>query len=169
MPPATKTGGSRATEGSAEPGAVPRRPSLGEILLFAQACRLFLSTRRLSRGAPIARLADRLLAKHLLPRGVRPEAARLATARAARRLGWVPGLLTTCLPRSLVTGTLLADREDVELVIGVRRGAESHHPLDGHAWLTVASEPLEVLPGDDPHDPRGEPYTEILRRPLRRG
>lgn len=154
---------------AAEPSASPSRPGVGEILLFLQACRLLLATRPLSRNTPIPRLADRLLAKRLLPGRVDPAAARLATARAARRLGWVPGLLTTCLPRSLVTGTLLADRDDVELVIGVRRGGETHHPLDGHAWLSVAGEPLEVLPGDDPHDPRGESYTEILRRPLRRG
>lgn len=144
-----------------------QRVTATDLYLFAQACRLLWATRALARGAPIPRLADRLLAKRLLPHGVRPEAARLATARAARRLGWVPGLLTTCLPRSLVTGALLADRDDVELVIGVRRGDETHRPLDGHAWLTLAGEPLEVLPGD-PHDPAGESYTEILRHPMQR-
>lgn len=140
-----------------------------DLHLFAQACRLLLATRALSRGDSIPRLSDQLLRKRLLPRAVTPEAARLATARAARRLGWIPGLLTTCLPRSLVTGTLLSDRDDVDLVIGVRRGEATRSPIDGHAWISVADEPLEVLPGDDPHDPRGEPYVEILRRSMRRG
>ena len=149
---------------------MPRNlPTATDLVLFLQACRLLVATRPLERGEPIPRLADRLLAKRFLPRAATPSGARLATARAARRLGWIPGLLTTCLPRSLVTGTLLSDRDDVELVIGIRRGDETRSPIDGHAWIVVAGEALEVLPGDDPHEPRGEPYVEILRRPMRRG
>ncbi len=65
----------------------------------------------------------------------------LATARAtARRARWFGGL-DTCLIRSLVLGSLLADRQDVVLVIGFKPGAEEK-AVDGHAWVTLAGNPV---------------------------
>ncbi len=61
----------------------------------------------------------------------------LATARATARWARWFGGLDTCLIRSLVLGSMLADRADVALVIGFRPGGEDT-AVDGHAWVTVA-------------------------------
>ena len=61
----------------------------------------------------------------------------LATARATARWARWFGGLDTCLIRSLVLASMLADRQDVALVIGFRPGVEDA-AVDGHAWVTVA-------------------------------
>ena len=61
----------------------------------------------------------------------------LATARATARWARWFGGLDTCLIRSLVLGSMLADRQDVALVIGFRPGVEDA-AVDGHAWVAVA-------------------------------
>jgi hypothetical protein len=75
----------------------------------------------------------------------------LATARATARWARWFGGLDTCLIRSLVLGSMLADRQDVALVVGFRPGAEDV-AVDGHAWVTVAGRavgPDGILAQDD--------------------
>ena len=85
----------------------------------------------------------------------RMRAAQRACSRWAR---WFGGL-DTCLTRSLVAGALLAGSHEVVLHVGFRptdRGAEA---VDGHAWLVVDGEVLELTGLDHEH---GEPYSTTL-------
>jgi hypothetical protein len=63
--------------------------------------------------------------------------AQCAAARACRILSRWTGTLDTCLTRSLVAGTLLADRTGVELHIGFKAPEGEDAVFDGHAWITV--------------------------------
>ncbi len=130
-------------------------PSLREIRLFAHALRQGWRAQAIRRGVPLPALIDRLCAARGLPHRVDAGEGARATSRACSRLARYLGALDTCLIRSLVVGSLLADQEEVRLHIGLRREADDEDPLAGHAWVSLAGRP--VLPETD----TGEPFLEI--------
>ncbi len=89
-----------------------------------------------------------------------------AAQRACNRWARWFGGLDTCLTRSLVAGALLAGGHEVVLHVGFRptdRGAEA---VDGHAWLVVDGEVVELTGLDHEH---GEPYSTTLELKMGRG
>lgn len=72
-----------------------------------------------------------------LPTGLSVEVAHCAT-RIACSISSRLGALNTCIPRSLVFGTLISDRPGVALHIGFRTpNPQSIHAVDGHAWVSL--------------------------------
>lgn len=113
--------------------------------------------------APLPDVVTRLLALRGLPRGVDPDAAWVAAARGSRyRARWRGGL-DTCLVRTLVAGTLLADRPGVTLHIGFRPDPCGVPRAEGHAWLSVGGESWGM-----PDSPSGEAYRAALDLPMHR-
>ena len=128
----------RRTEEAPVAARFPVRTLARDTVLFGQA--LWLC--RLAQGAggriPVPEQTASLASRRWLPRRVSAEAAERATRRASRRgarwLGW----RDTCLVRSLVTGALLADHEDVLLHVGFTPGAADGRALEGHAWVSMS-------------------------------
>jgi len=87
--------------------------------------------------------------------------ARAADRAGARWNSWFGGM-NTCLIRALVLGALLADRGEVVLNLGFRRGDDPEPRLAGHAWVTVGGRPV----GSDGHL-AGSGYTRVLEIPYR--
>jgi len=90
---------------------------------------------------PIPRVVERMSRNGGGNRRYSADRLALATARATARWARWFGGLDTCLIRSLVLGSMLADHRDVALVIGFRPGVEEA-AVDGHAWVTVAGCPV---------------------------
>ena len=143
-----------------------RGVTLKELRSFFYALRLGFIAQRIARGTPLEQLIDILLTTgRRPPKNLREDEAMLAAARAGHRLQTL-GMLNTCLIRSLVAGSLLADREDVTLQLGNRRDETSENGLDGHAWLMLGA---RVLPHpDEAAAPSGEPYSVMASFPMRR-
>lgn len=126
-----------------------------ELLLFGHALRQGWRAQAIRRGVPLPEVIARLCASRGLPARVRPEDGVRATIRACTRIERHFGGLDSCLVRSLVLGSLLADQERVRMHIGVRRTDDADDPLAGHAWISLAATP--ILPDRDD----GEPFTEV--------
>ncbi len=121
---------------------VRRPPSPADLLLAAAALRLAGRAQAVARRPlpEVARGIARVRGPRTRDTARAVLAARRAGARGARWFGW----LDTCLTRSLVVAGLLRGRR-VVLRLGFRppRGAG---PVDGHAWLEVDGERVEVAP-----------------------
>ena len=83
-----------------------------------------------------------------------------AAQRACNRWGRWFGGINTCLTRSLVAGALLAGGHEVVLHVGFRPTDRGPEAVDGHAWLVVDGEVVELTGLDHEH---GEPYSTTLR------
>jgi len=131
-----------------------------DLLLFLTALSLAARVQRV-RTVPLPRLVDRLNRSRPLVATASTRRAAVAAGRACGRLGRWFGGLDTCLTRSLVAGILLAPRTDVMLHVGFRPGHEKN--IDGHAWLAVDGEEIQVTmpPGLDQ-----APYTSTLELAL---
>jgi hypothetical protein len=138
-------------------------PPPREVVLFVHALRLARRAQAVGR-TPLPALVSTLQGTRLLPAGVDPDAAFRATVRAvprgARWFGW----LGTCLVKALVLSALLGDRDDVELVLGVRKGT-GETPIDGHAWVRVGGREFSLL---GPREAAGEGYLTVTALPVRR-
>lgn len=88
--------------------------------------------------------------------GAAPERVATAAARATARWERWFGGLDTCLTRSLVLGSMLAERGEVVLHIGFRPSG-GDRPVDGHAWVTLDGQPV----GADA-EAAGESYSRVL-------
>jgi len=139
------------------------RPSPREVVLFVHALRLARRAQDVGR-TPLPALVSALQETRLLPAAVDPDAAFRATSRAvARGARWF-GWLGTCLVKALVLSALLADRDDVELVLGVREGT-GEAPIDGHAWVRVGGREFSLL---GPREAAGEGYLTMTSLAVRR-
>jgi hypothetical protein len=130
-----------------------------EIALFLEALRLAWKAQAVRTRGP-AEVARRL-APVLSWRGLHPDDALRATARACSRLGrW--GSLDSCLVRSLVFGSLMAGAGQVRLRVGFRPAAsgDGDRP-DGHAWVTIGEATFTPV-GEGPESG----FTEVLAVPL---
>jgi len=107
-----------------------------DLLLFLRALGLARRAQRVSAES-INRVVEDMTRRGGGNRRYSVDRLAQATARATARWARWFGGLDTCLIRSLVLGSMLADREDVALVIGFRPGVEDA-AVDGHAWVTVA-------------------------------
>lgn len=137
-------------------------PSPRELLLFFQAFRLARRAQAIDR-TPLPQLVVALPRLGGLPRDVDPEDALRATLRAVSRGERWFGWRGTCLVKALVLSSLLADREGVELVIGVRKGTGAS-PIDGHAWVRVGGREFSLL---GPAEAAGEGYATMTALPVR--
>ena len=136
-----------------------------EIRLFAHALRLGLAAQQITNGTPVEEMIGILLSKKRLPKNLDSGAAILAAARAGRRLETL-GKLNSCLIRTLIAGTLLADREGMTLRLGFQKGETPEETPTGHAWLTLGS---QILPyPSEATAPNGEPYLVMASFPMRR-
>ena len=128
----------RRTEEAAVAARFRVRTLARDAVLFGQA--LWLC--RLAQGAggrtPVPEQAASLVSHRWLPRHVSAEAAQRATLRASRRGARWFGQRDTCLVRSLVTGALLSDHDNVLLHVGFAAGGADGRALEGHAWVSVA-------------------------------
>ena len=109
------------------------------------------------RVEPLPKVVERMGARNY---GISMDEAIRAAQRACGRWARWFGGLDTCLTRSLVAGALLAGSYEVVLHVGFRptdRGADA---VDGHAWLVVDGEALELTGLDHEH---GEPYESSLQ------
>ena len=139
-------------------------PALRGVVLFLHALRLSLKAQRV-RSTPIKPIVGQLLATRFLPGAAATDEAERAAVRACNLFARFAGGINTCLTRSLVAGTLLADREGVFLHVGFRTGDGRGAIHEGHAWLTMQGECIS-----DPLDAQAQsgPFVESLRLPLRR-
>jgi hypothetical protein len=130
------------------------------MMLFLVALRLSSRVQRV-RSMPLPRVVAALNRRPPLAATGDPRQAQVAAARACGRIGRWFGGLDTCLTRSLVAGILLAPRADVVLHVGFRPGKDDE--IDGHAWLAVNGEEVQITmpPGLDQ-----APYTTTLELAL---
>jgi len=82
----------------------------------------------------------------------RVEDAVRAAQRACNRWARWFGGIDTCLTRSLVAGGLLAGSRDVVLHVGFRPSDQGVEAVDGHAWLVVDGERVELTGRDHEHE-----------------
>lgn len=136
-------------------------PSPRELNLFFHAFRLARRAQAIDR-IPLPRLVVALPRLHGLPCDVDPDDALSATLRAVSRGERWFGWRGTCLVKALVLSSLLADKEGVELVIGVRKG-EGETPIDGHAWVRVGGREFSLL---GPAEAAGEGYVTMTALPV---
>lgn len=136
-------------------------PSPRELNLFFHAFRLARCAQAIDR-TPLPRLVVALPRLRGLPRDVDPDDALGATLRAVSRGERWFGWRGTCLVKALVLSSLLADREGVELVIGIRKG-EGEAPIDGHAWVRVGGREFSLL---GPAEAAGEGYVTMTALPV---
>ena len=130
-------------------------PTVREIVLFVRA----LPVARVAQSVkvePIPKVIERLGVRG---RGIAVDDAIRAAQRACGRWARWFGGLDTCLTRSLVAGALLAGSHEVVLHVGFRPTDQGAEAVDGHAWLVVDGEVLELTGLDHEH---GEPYSTTL-------
>ncbi len=136
-----------------------------DLLLFLSALPVALAAQQV-KTRPLPEVARRVTAIGALITTEEPDQAARAAVRALNRLKRWYGALDTCLTRSLVAGALLA-REDVVLNIGFRPDPDPESDsTDGHAWLTLADQPLELTGIEIAPD---QLFTTTLKLPLSRG
>lgn len=139
-------------------------PPTREIVLFLHALRLARRAQAIGRTS-LPDLVVRLPRLHGLPRRVDPDDALRATLRAVSRGERWFGWLGTCLVKALVLSALVADRQGVALVLGVRKGTGGS-PVDGHAWVRVGDREISLL---GPKEAEGEGYVTMTAFPVRAG
>ena len=137
-------------------------PSLGEISLFVRA----LPLARVAQAVKTTRLPEVVERLGARRGGVSVEAAVRAAQRACGRWAWWFGGLDTCLTRSLVAGALLAGDHEVVLHVGFRPTEQGAAAVDGHAWLVVDGEVVELTGLDHEHE---APYETTLALPMKAG
>lgn len=135
-----------------------------EILLTLQAARLFWKAQALRRGRSVPETLEALCRTPALPRAVGELEAQRVVRRAASRLARL-GLTNTCLIRSLVLATLLADREEVRVHLGFEPVSDWTKALRGHAWVSLHG---QSLPDPSAATVDGEPCAEIASLSARR-
>ena len=140
------------------------RRDMRGVVLLVHALRLSWKAQRI-RSSSLSLVVERLLATRFLPRAPGTEEASQAAGRACRLLSRFAGGVNTCLTRSLVTGTMLAERGGIVLHVGFRMGQGSGMAHEGHAWITVQGEHVSDPLNTDPHN---RAFVESLRLPLRR-
>jgi hypothetical protein len=139
-------------------------PTITEIILFFKALPVARAAQCV-RSEPLPKAVDRVCATvggaavGDLDQAV--SASRRACGRYAR---WFGGL-DTCLTRSLVAGALLSASREVVLHIGFRPTEVGADAVDGHAWLVVDGETVELTGLDHRHE---EPYSSSLQLPMGR-
>ncbi len=134
-------------------------PTVGEVVLFVRALPLARVAQAV-KVEPLPKVVEKMGARG---RGIATDDAMRAAQRACNRWGRWFGGINTCLTRSLVAGALLAGSREVVLHVGFRptdRGADA---VDGHAWLVVDGEVVELTGLDHEH---GEPYSTTLALPM---
>jgi len=139
----------------------PSKFSWREVSLFLRALPLARVAQAV-KVEPLPKVVERMSARG---HGIAVDAAMRAAQRACNRWARWFGGLDTCLTRSLVAGALLAGDHEVVMHVGFRPTEEGAAAVDGHAWLVVDGEELELTGLDHEH---GEPYATTLRLPMGR-
>ena len=135
-----------------------------EISGFLAALRLTPKAQKV-RSLPLPRVTDMMRSSGsggVSDPGAAVRAAQRACGRWAR---WFGGL-DTCLTRSLVAGALLAGDHEVVLHVGFRPTEQGAAAVDGHAWVVVDGEVVELTGLDHEHE---APYETTLALPMKAG
>ena len=133
-------------------------PSLGEISLVVRA----LPLARVAQAVKTTRLPEVVERLGARRGGVSVDDAVRAAQRACGRWARWFGGIDTCLTRSLVAGALLAGDHEVVLHVGFRPTEQGAAAVDGHAWLVVDGEVVELTGLDHEHE---APYETTLALP----
>ena len=134
-------------------------PTLSEVLLFLKAVPVV----RAAQAVQTRPLPEVVAALGTRGSGLAVEDAVRAAQRACNRWGrWFDGL-DTCLTRSLTAGALLAGDHEVVLQVGFRPTDVGAEAVDGHAWLLVDGEMVELTGRDHEHE---APYETTLELPM---
>ena len=134
------------------------RPSLSEIVFFVRALPIAMAAQGV-REEPVPRVVEKVCRRAGRGMVEVPVDAMRAAQRACNRWARWFGGLDSCLTRSLVAGALLAGNHEVVLHVGFRPTDRGAGAVDGHAWLVVDGEALELTGLDHEH---GEPYSTTL-------
>jgi len=116
--------------------------SARDVLLFVVAFRIAMKAQTVG-SKPLPSVVDALMLLKGIPRCSSLERATGAAVRAGNRTRRWFGKIDTCLTRSLVAGRLLTACGAVVLHVGFRPG-EVSGLADGHAWLTVGEQKIEM-------------------------
>jgi hypothetical protein len=133
-------------------------PSVREVVLFVRALPVAMAAQGV-QGEPLPEVVDKVRRLSGRIRVERIEDAVQAAQRACNRWSRWFGGIDTCLTRSLVAGGLLAGEREVVLHVGFRPSGRGIEAVDGHAWLEVDGEIVELTGRDHEHD---EPYAKSL-------
>lgn len=139
-------------------------PGLRDLVLFAHALRLARRAQALGT-TPLPELVASLPPLRGLPAGIGADEALRATLRAVSRGERWFGWLGTCLVKALVLSALLADRNRVEILLGVRKGTGTAS-IDGHAWVRVGEREISLL---GPSEAADAGYETLTTLPVRVG
>ncbi|MCG6963854.1 MAG: lasso peptide biosynthesis B2 protein [Acidobacteria bacterium] len=133
-----------------------------DLVLFSEALIVARVASRVT-SRPIPEVARAVMRTPVIVRTTDSRRAVRAAGRATSRLARRGAGLDTCLTRALVTAALLPRRSAVTLRIGFRPPSQAS-AVDGHAWLAVDGEDLEIMipPGD-----AGQRHTQVLKIPMR--
>jgi hypothetical protein len=138
------------------------RPSVREVLLFLRAMPVAMAAQEV-RERPLPRVLERVRRMAGRVAVAEPDEAVRAAQRACGRWARWFGGLDSCLTRSLVAGAMLAGRHEVVLHVGFRPTQQGAAAVDGHAWLEVDGEAVELTGLDERHE---EPYSSSLQLPM---
>jgi hypothetical protein len=139
-------------------------PTIAEIAQFLRALPLARAAQSV-QTEPLPAAVDQVCGKVSgAGVGVPHDAVRASQRACGRYVRWFGGL-DTCLTRALVAGALLSGTREVVLHVGFRPTQVGAAAVDGHAWLVVDGEVVELTGLDHRHE---EPYSSTLQLPMRR-
>jgi len=139
-------------------------PSISEILLYVRSLPIAMAAQAV-REKPLPEVVERVCGRAWRGEVREPVEALQAAQRACNRWARWFGGLDSCLTRSLVAGALLAESHEVVLHVGFRPSDQGAKAIDGHAWLVVDGEVVELTGLDHEHE---EPYESTLQLPMGR-
>lgn len=147
--------------GTIEGGVELVMPTLPHLVLFLRALPLARGAQAV-KTTPLPEVVERLGARR---GGVSVDDAVRAAQRACGRWARWFGGLDTCLTRSLVAGALLAGDHQVVLHVGFRPTEQGAAAVDGHAWLVVDGEVVELTGLDHEHEAPYETTLALVMEP----
>lgn len=133
-----------------------------DLVLFSEALVVGRVARRVT-SRPIPEVVRAVMRTTVIVRTGDPRRAVRTAWRATSWLARRGAGVDTCLTRALVTAALLPRHCALTLRIGFRPPSGAL-PVDGHAWLAVDGEDLEIMipPGE-----AGQRHTQVLEIPMR--
>ena len=111
-----------------------------DLLLFLKAIPLARRAQRV-KSEPLNQVVIEMSRRNGVALTYPIERVAQAAARATTRWSRWFGGLDSCLTRSLVLGSMLCNRGNVELNIGFRSD-DNHDAVSGHAWISVDGRPV---------------------------
>ena len=111
-----------------------------DVILFLQAVSLARRA-QMVKSCPLDQVVAGMTLRYGVSTSHSVDRVAQAAARATTRWSRWFGGLDSCLTRSLVLGSMLCNRGNVELNIGFRSD-DNHDAVSGHAWISVDGRPV---------------------------